>query len=461
MKQHKLLIANRGEIAVRIIQAAKQLKLPTVAVCSEADKDSLPAKLADECILIGPPRAAQSYLDPQRIIDAAQQTGATAIHPGYGFLSENADFAEAVTQAGLIFVGPDAHTIRLMGDKSSARQTAQQAGVPVVPGSDGEIDNLDTALKSAQDIGYPLLIKASAGGGGRGIRIARTADELSHEFQIAQSEAKAAFGSGSVYLERFITKARHIEVQILGDGEHVVHLFERECSLQRRRQKVFEEAPSPALSETQRQALCHSAVSLAKSLSYRGAGTLEFLFDDSTGEFFFIEMNTRIQVEHPVTEMVTGVDLVQWMIRIALGEPLTLQQDLISLTGAAIELRINAEDPAKGFFPSPGTVKSLHWPQGDGIRVESHLFEGYQIPPFYDSLLAKLVIYGGSRQQAFERAIQALRDTTLSGVATTMPLHSMLLLDPDVKAGNFDTGMLENWLQTHLTQLSAEGTAHG
>lgn len=360
----KLLVANRGEIAVRIIRAAQGLGIPTVAACSEADVDALPARLADEVRVIGPARADRSYLNGEALIAAALDSGADAIHPGYGFLSENAAFAQAVVEAGLVFVGPDAATIRQMGDKAEARRTAKAAGVPVVPGSPGELDSLEAALACAVEVGYPLLIKASAGGGGRGIRIAHDAEELAREFPLAQREAQAAFGSGAVYLERFIRQARHIEVQVLGDGQHAVHLFERECSLQRRRQKVFEEAPSPALSEAQRAALCESAVRLARQIGYRGAGTLEYLFDAVSGEFFFIEMNTRIQVEHPVTEMVTGVDLVQWMLRIAGGEPLSLSQEAIRLQGAALEMRINAEDPARNFFPSPGVVQSLSWPQG-------------------------------------------------------------------------------------------------
>jgi len=450
---HRLLIANRGEIAVRIIHAAQALGIRTLAVCSEADKLSLPAMLADEVMVIGPARADQSYLKAELILEAAKQMNATAIHPGYGFLSENADFAQAVVDAGLIFVGPDAHTIRQMGDKACARTTAQAAGVPVVPGSDGEIDSLEDAIAAAETVGFPLLIKASAGGGGRGIRIARDANELAKEFIIAQSEAKAAFGSGAVYLERFIEKARHIEVQILGDGEHAIHLYERECSLQRRRQKVFEEAPSPALSATIREQLCQKAAKLAQELHYKGAGTLEFLYDDTTEAFFFIEMNTRIQVEHPVTEAITGVDLVQWMIKVALGEPLSIQQDDITINGSAIEMRINAENPAKGFFPSPGRLTYLQWPIGEGIRIDTHLFDDYLIPPYYDSLLAKIIIHGQTRQQAFERAIAALNETQIEGVLTTMPLHKALLQDPAIKAAVFDTGTLEVWLPENLHKL--------
>lgn len=451
----KLLVANRGEIAVRTIRAAQGLGIPTVAACSEADVDALPARLADEVRVIGPARADRSYLNGEALIAAALDSGADAIHPGYGFLSENAAFAQAVVEAGLVFVGPDAATIRQMGDKAEARRTAKAAGVPVVPGSPGELDSLEAALACAVEVGYPLLIKASAGGGGRGIRIAHDAEELAREFPLAQREAQAAFGSGAVYLERFIRQARHIEVQVLGDGQHAVHLFERECSLQRRRQKVFEEAPSPALSEAQRAALCESAVRLARQIGYRGAGTLEYLFDAVSGEFFFIEMNTRIQVEHPVTEMVTGVDLVQWMLRIAGGEPLSLSQEAIRLQGAALEMRINAEDPARNFFPSPGVVQSLSWPQGEGVRVDSHLFEGYRVPAYYDSLLAKVVVQGADRNEAFARAEQALAATRLTGMATTLPLHRLLLADAAVRDGQFDTGTLEPWLVERAALLAA------
>nr|WP_113864734.1 acetyl-CoA carboxylase biotin carboxylase subunit [Brenneria salicis]NMN92314.1 acetyl-CoA carboxylase biotin carboxylase subunit [Brenneria salicis ATCC 15712 = DSM 30166]RBP67653.1 acetyl-CoA carboxylase biotin carboxylase subunit [Brenneria salicis ATCC 15712 = DSM 30166]RLM32374.1 acetyl-CoA carboxylase biotin carboxylase subunit [Brenneria salicis ATCC 15712 = DSM 30166] len=443
----KLLIANRGEIAVRIIHAAKSLGIPTVAACSEADTDSLPARLADEVYILGTARADQSYLNADALLQGAQHCGANAIHPGYGFLSENADFAQAVEQAGLMFIGPTAQTIRMMGDKAVARCTAQAAGVPVVPGSAAALGNIDEAVRCAQEIGYPLLIKAAAGGGGRGIRVVANETELARDFPIAQNESNAAFGCGDVYLERFIQHARHIEVQILGDGEQVVHLYERECSLQRRRQKIFEEAPSPALSPTQRDAICQSALQLAQQLGYRGAGTLEYLFDADTGQFYFIEMNTRIQVEHPVTEMVTGVDLVQWMLRIAQGEKLTLRQQDIALSGSACEMRINAEDPARNFFPCPGVVDILVWPQGDGIRIDSHLFSGYRIPPYYDSLLAKLVVHGHDRRQMLARAEQALGQLRLTGVTTTQSLHQWLIADPRLQAGEFDTTALENWLQ--------------
>ncbi|KEA51419.1 acetyl-CoA carboxylase [Mangrovibacter sp. MFB070] len=441
----KLLVANRGEIAVRIIRAAQALGIPVVAACSEADKDSLAAHLADETVIIGPAQAAQSYLNINALLNAATQSGANAIHPGYGFLSENAQFAERVEQAGLIFVGPDAQTIRVMGDKAAARRTAAEAGVPVVPGS-RVLETVQAAQAHAAQIGYPCMIKAAAGGGGRGIRVVDNGDALAREFPVAQSESKAAFGSSAVYLERFIARARHVEVQILGDGEHVVHLFDRECSLQRRRQKMFEEAPSPALSDEQRKTLCDSALQLARHLRYRGAGTLEYLFDEVRGEFCFIEMNTRIQVEHPVTEMVTGVDLVQWMLRIANGEPLTLAQEDITLHGSACEMRINAEDPDKNFFPCPGVIDGVVWPGGEGVRVDSHVYSGYRIPPWYDSLLAKVITWGENRPQALERARQALGSLELRGVKNTASLHKWLLSLPQLEAGEFTTTTLEQWL---------------
>ncbi|BAQ76312.1 acetyl-CoA carboxylase biotin carboxylase subunit [Pseudomonas sp. Os17] len=444
----KLLVANRGEIAVRIIGAAKALGIPTVAACSEADADSMAARLADEVQIIGPARADKSYLNIQALLAALQASGANAVHPGYGFLSENAGFAEAVVEAGAIFVGPSAETIRRMGDKAEARRTAQAAGVPVVPGSPDELFDLEAALKAADSVGFPLLIKASAGGGGRGIRLAQNAAQLAEEFPRAQREAQTAFGNGAVYLERFIGRARHIEVQVLGDGQHAVHLFERECSLQRRRQKIFEEAPSPVLSAAQREQLCSSAVRLTQALGYQGAGTLEYLYDDSTGEFFFIEMNTRIQVEHPISELITGVDLVQAMLRIAGGEPLGLRQSDIQLNGAALQMRLNAEDPARDFFPSPGRVEQLVWPQGPGVRVDSHLYPGYAVPPYYDSLLAKLIVHGADRDQALARARLAVEQTTLSGMASTLSLHRELLAEPWLQQADFHTGTLETWLAT-------------
>jgi acetyl-CoA carboxylase biotin carboxylase subunit len=442
----KLLVANRGEIAVRVIRAAKELGLRTVAVFSDADKDSLAVRFADEAVRIGPPQAAKSYLDGEAIIGAARQTGAGAIHPGYGFLSENARFADAVAAAGLVFVGPSAETIRVMGDKAAARAAAQAAGVPIVPGTEGEVADLEQALGEARRIGFPVMLKASAGGGGRGIRVAANEAEFEHHFHTAQAEATAAFGSGALYLERVLNRARHIEVQVMGDGERVLHFFERECSLQRRRQKIWEEAPSPALDDATRQALCASAVRLAERVGYRGAGTLEYLYDDETGEFFFIEMNTRIQVEHPITEMITGVDLVREMILIAQGEKLKRAQSDVTARGAAIEVRINAEDPDKNFRPSPGKVSALTLPGGPGIRVDTMLYPGYTVPPYYDSLLAKIVVHAETRQGALARLRRALDEFAIEGVVTTAALHKRLAQTADVQAGHFDTGFLERLL---------------
>lgn len=442
----KLLVANRGEIAVRIIRAARELGLKTVAVFSEADKDSLAVRLADEAVAIGPAPASKSYLDIEAIIAAARQTGAGAIHPGYGFLAENARFAEAVEGAGIAFVGPAPATIRTMGDKAAARAAAKRAGVPIVPGSEGEVATLDAARTVAREIGYPVMIKASAGGGGRGIRVADDPAMLENHLKTAQAEAAAAFGHGGLYLERFIRKARHIEVQVLGDGERVVHCFERECSLQRRRQKIWEEAPSPALDAAARDALCASAVRLAEDAAYRGAGTLEYLYDEETGEFFFIEMNTRIQVEHPVTEMITGIDLVREMILIAQGERLRLAQPDIAMRGAAIEVRINAENPERNFMPSPGRIASLAWPGGPGVRVDTMLYPGYSVPPYYDSLLAKLVVHAEDRGLALARLSRALGELEIGGIVTTAALHRRLAELEEVRSARFDTGFLEQFL---------------
>jgi acetyl-CoA carboxylase biotin carboxylase subunit len=444
----KLLVANRGEIAVRVIRAAKELGLRTVAVFSDADKDSLAVRYADEAFHIGPPQAAKSYLNIDAIIAAARQTGAGAIHPGYGFLSENAQFADAVAAAGLVFVGPTAETIRMMGDKAAARSAAKAAGVPVVPGSDGEVAGLDHALAAARDIGFPVMLKASAGGGGRGIRVAVDEAGFEHQFHTAQAEAKAAFGSGALYLERFLHRARHLEVQVLGDGERVVHCFERECSLQRRRQKIWEEAPSPAIDDDTREALCASAVRLAQRARYRGAGTLEYLYDDATGEFFFIEMNTRIQVEHPITEMITGIDLVREMIGVAQGEPLRLTQADVQRRGAAIEVRINAEDPDKNFRPSPGKIAALTLPAGPGVRVDTMIYPGYAVPPYYDSLLAKIIVHAETRELALARLRRALDEFEIDGIVTTAALHKRLARLDEVRAARFDTGFLERLLTT-------------
>jgi acetyl-CoA carboxylase biotin carboxylase subunit len=446
MPVSRLLIANRGEIAVRIQRAARELGLTTVQVYSAADADSLAVRMADQSVNIGPPQAAKSYLNIPAILEAARASGADAIHPGYGFLAENAEFADAVEAAGLVFVGPRGETIRTMGDKAAARSAAQRAGVPVVPGSEGRVADLAEARRLAQEIGFPVMIKAAAGGGGRGIRIAETVEALDAALDQATAEAKAAFGDGGLYLEAFIAEARHIEVQILGDGRDAIHLYERECSLQRRRQKVWEEAPAACLSPEAREALCASAVALAKSVGYRGAGTLEYLYDERTGRFFFIEMNTRIQVEHPVTEMIAGVDLVREMIRIAGGEPLRLRQSDVRIKGHAIEARINAEDPDRNFRPSPGLVNAMQIPGGPGVRFDTLLYPGYAISPFYDSLLGKLIVWDESREAALSRLRRALGELKIDGVSTTTSLHRRLVDSPEVRAGAFHTRWLEGWL---------------
>ncbi len=442
----RLFIANRGEIAVRIVKAARELGITTVQAYSEADADMLAVRLADESVCVGPAAAAQSYLDVERMVAAAKEASADAVHPGYGFLAESPSFARSVTDAGMIFVGPSADTIERMGDKVAARQAAEAAGVPVVPGSKGRIESVDDAVKIAEQVGYPVMVKAAAGGGGRGIRIAATSDELRKLAPQAQQEAKAAFGDGGLYVERAVQSPRHIEVQIVGDGERAVHFFERECSLQRRRQKVWEEAGANCLDEDTRAHLCETAVRLAEAVEYRGAGTLEYLYDAVTKEFFFIEMNTRIQVEHPVTEMITGFDLVQEMIRVCGGEKLSVTQGEITRNGHAIEVRLNAEDPLMQFMPFPGQVTSLRIPEGDGIRFDHFLYEGYQIPPFYDSLIGKLIVHGRDRADAIAKLSKALETLEIGGLKTTAPLHMALAADADVAADNFHTQWLEPWL---------------
>ncbi len=455
MTIEKVLIANRGEIAVRIIRAAKALGIATVQVVSKADHTMLAAKMADEVVEIGPAQAIKSYLNQEAILTAAKKTGADAVHPGYGFLSENADFAAAVERAGLIFVGPRSETIRRMGDKATARLVAAQAGVPTVSGSEGRVSGIDEARLQARQIGYPVMIKAAAGGGGRGIRVVRSEPELEQLFSQAATEAHAAFGDGGLYLERFVERARHIEVQILGDGHDAVHLYERECSLQRRRQKVWEEAPAACLDDATRERLCTSAVALARAAGYCGAGTLEYLYDEATGEFFFIEMNTRIQVEHPVSEMITGLDLVQEMLRIAAGDRLRFRQGDVRRRGHAIECRINAEDPANGFMPSPGRVTSLTIPEGEGIRFDTMLYPGYDVPPFYDSLLGKLIVWGETREAARKRLQGALSALHVGGIRTTISLHQALAVDPDVASYRVHTRWLEAWLETNPIAAAA------
>jgi acetyl-CoA carboxylase biotin carboxylase subunit len=439
----KLFIANRGEIAVRIIRAARELGMKTVLGCSTADADSLAARMADEVVTIGPAPAAKSYLDISAVVTAAKMANADAVHPGYGFLSENANFAQAVIDAGLVFVGPSPRAISLMGDKAQARACAMKAGVPTVPGSEGVVESVTEALSAAETVGYPIMLKAAAGGGGRGIRVASDPAELESQYAIATREAQSAFGYGGLYLERFVGMARHVEVQILADGERAIHLYDRECSLQRRRQKLLEEAPSPSLSDEVRQKMCASAVALAESVGYRGVGTIEYLYDPTTEEFFFIEMNTRVQVEHPITEMVTGVDIVCASLRLASGAPLQFEQADIKLRGASIECRINAEDPKKNFMPAPGNVGTVRLPKGDGVRVDTHLYDGYVVPPYYDSLLAKVIVWGASRSEAIERMKGALNDFSIDGLKSTKALHIALLDDAGVRAGNYHTGYLE------------------
>ena len=458
MALRKILIANRGEIAVRIIRAARELGIATVQPVSAADRDMLAVQLADEVIEIGPAHAAKSYLNQPAILDAARKTGADSVHPGYGFLSENADFAHAVEDAGLVFIGPGSETIRLMGDKARAREAARAAGVPTVPGTPGRIAPED-ALEAAASIGFPVMIKAAAGGGGRGIRVAKDAAELVSQLPQAAAEARAAFGDDGLYLERFIARARHVEVQVLGDGANVVHLYERECSVQRRRQKLWEEAPASCLTSLQRDALCASAVRLAQSVSYRGAGTMEYLLDAATGAFFFIEMNTRIQVEHPVTEMITGIDLVREMIRIAGGERLGFRQSDIVMRGHAIECRINAEDPARNFLPSPGQIGNLRIPGGPGVRFDGMLYAGYTVPPFYDSLLGKLVVWDQTRKSALRRMSRALGELEVGGLATTIPLFRDLVSDPEMAAHEVHTRWLESWLDRPSRDGAAETPA--
>jgi acetyl-CoA carboxylase biotin carboxylase subunit len=442
----KVLIANRGEIALRILRACKELEIQTVAVHSKADRELKHVLLADEAVCIGPASSAESYLNVPAIISAAEVTRATAIHPGYGFLAENADFADQVEKSGFIFIGPTADTIRLMGDKVSAIQAMKQAGVPTVPGSDGPLTE-DTAhtLEVAQRIGYPVIIKAAAGGGGRGMRVVRSEEALLSSVQLTQAEAAAAFGSDVVYLEKFLQTPRHVEVQVLADGQgNAIHLGDRDCSLQRRHQKVMEEAPAPAIPQGARDAVTQSCIKACIDIGYRGAGTFEFLYED--GGFYFIEMNTRVQVEHPVTEMITGVDIVQEQLRIASGLPLSFKQSEVQFRGHAFECRINAEDP-KTFMPCPGLVTTFHAPGGPGVRVDSHLYDGYTVPPYYDSLIAKIISYGENREIALARMRVALDELVVEGIRTNTPLHRDLVRDAAFKAGGVSIHYLENKLE--------------
>lgn len=439
----KVLIANRGEIAVRIIRACQELGIATVAVYSQADKDALHVQLADEAYCIGPHLSKESYLKQVNLLSVATITGVDAIHPGYGFLAENADFAEMCGDSNITFIGPSPNAIRKMGAKAVARDTMKAAGVPIVPGTDGIIDNVEEALITAREIGFPVIVKATAGGGGKGMRVAQTEDQLQKAVSMAQQEAETAFGNAGVYLEKYVEEPRHVEIQVLGDTQgNVIHLGERDCSIQRRHQKLIEEAPSPALDEGLRNKMGEAALKAARAVNYTGAGTVEFLLDKHKN-FYFMEMNTRIQVEHPVTEMVTGVDLIKEQIMVAAGYPLSISQEDIVINGWSIECRINAENPAKNFMPSPGKIESYHPPGGFGVRVDSAAYQGYVIPPFYDSMIAKLIVHGKTREEAIARMKRALGEFLITGVETTIPFHIALLEHEDFIKGNFNTKFLE------------------
>ncbi|MHB2034374.1 MAG: acetyl-CoA carboxylase biotin carboxylase subunit, partial [Gemmatimonadaceae bacterium] len=438
----KVLIANRGEIALRVIRACKELGVETVAVYSEADRESLHVRFADDDVCIGPAPARDSYLRIPRLIAAAEITGADAIHPGYGFLAENAEFAETCAASNIAFIGPTAEQIRVMGDKAAARKAMTEVGVPIIPGTPGPVEDVDEALGFAREIGFPVIIKAAAGGGGKGMRVAKDADDFARSFQLARSEALSAFGNGDVYVEKYLARPRHIEFQILGDRHgHVIHLGERDCSVQRRHQKLIEEAPSPAVTPELRARMGAAAVAGAKAIDYVGAGTIEMLLD-TDGSFYFMEMNTRIQVEHPVTEMLTGVDLVKEQIRVAAGEPLSITE-MPPLRGHVIEVRVNAEDPARNFQPSPGTITTFHPPGGPGVRLDSHVYAGYAVPPYYDSLLGKLICQGRDRAEAIVRVRVALEGFVIEGVTTTIPFLARVMQNPRFQAGEVDTKFLE------------------
>ena len=440
----KVLIANRGEIALRVLRACKELGIKTVAVHSTADQDAMHVRLADESVCIGPPPSRDSYLNIHQIVAACEITGADAVHPGYGFLSENAKFADILDAHGITFIGPTADHIRLMGDKITAKKTAVSLGIPCVPGSDGEVTNVEQAIKVAEETGYPVLIKATAGGGGKGMKVAHNAEELSEALSTARSEALANFGNDAVYMEKYLGRPRHIEIQVLGDGEgNAIHLGERDCSLQRRHQKVWEEANSPSLNEDQRMEIGEICAVAMRKLKYRGAGTIEFLYEN--GEFYFIEMNTRLQVEHTITEAITGIDLVNEQIRIASGGGLSMTQEEIRFHGHAIECRINAEDP-NTFVPSPGTITHYHPPGGLGVRVDSGVYQGYKIPPYYDSLIGKLIVHGRTRVECMMRLRRALDEFVVDGINTTIPLFRDLLANPDIANGDYDIHWLEKFL---------------
>ncbi len=441
----KILIANRGEIALRVLRACKELGIATVAVHSTADADAMHVRLADESVCIGPPSSRESYLNIHQIVAACEITGADAVHPGYGFLSENAKFAEILEAHGITFIGPTSEHIRMMGDKITAKTTAEDLGIPVVPGSAGSVDTDDDAFRTAEEIGYPVLIKATAGGGGRGMKLARSKDDLIEAYRTARGEAGAAFGNDSVYMEKSLDKPRHIEVQVFGDGEgDAVHLGERDCSLQRRHQKVWEEANSPALNVEQRMKIGEICADAMRKMKYRGAGTVEFLYEN--GEFYFIEMNTRLQVEHPITEAITGIDLVHEQIRVAAGAGLSVSQKDITFSGHAIECRINAENAAT-FRPSPGTITHFHAPGGLGVRIDSGVYQGYKIPPYYDSLIGKLIVHGRTRVECMMRLKRALDEFVVDGIDTTLPLFQDLIANQDIANGDYDIHWLEHYLE--------------
>ena len=453
----RVLVANRGEIAVRIIRACREMEIETVAVYSTADRDSLHVQLATQAVCVGGPRAQESYLDQRNILSAALATGCDAVHPGFGFLSENPEFARRVEEAGLVFIGPAPEVIEKMGQKSAARQLMMENGVPVVPGSEGTVDSPREAAGIAAGLGYPVLVKASAGGGGRGMRRVDSPGEMENAFSTARAEAEACFGDGSMYLEKLILSPKHIEFQILADTQgHVIHLGERDCSIQRRNQKLMEESPSKALTPALRAEMGAAAVRAARAAGYRSAGTVEFVLDKE-GHYYFIEMNTRIQVEHPVTEMVTGLDLVKEQLRVAAGLPLSVTQEEVAITGHAIECRINAEDPAKGFLPSPGTVEFLHLPGGCGVRVDTMLYPGYATSPYYDSMVAKVIVHGASRLEAVRRMRRALEELMIRGFATNQELEYLILYHPEYLKGQYDTGFLERNLQELLRERGEAG----